>query len=105
MNTNREFFETPNTEGTVILADDEFFNQQSMYLKFKELDIKHRLQLCQNGREVISLINEEVEKAKNKIAANEIQQKFVQPISLLLLDINMPIVNGLEVCKKVKTIY
>ena len=36
-----------------MLADDEFFNQQSMHLKFTEMNIKHRLQLFQNGKEVL----------------------------------------------------
>ena len=64
---NQEFLAFPNTDGVIMLADDEFFCQQSIYLKLKEMDMQHRLEICHNGKEVVSRVNKYAEQAKNKI--------------------------------------
>ena len=46
-----------------------------------------------------------LQETRNTLDGQDSSRPYVQPIALLLLDINMPIMTGLEVCSKVKEIY
>ena len=49
-----------------------------------------------NGQEVIDYFDKLFQDINKKT------QRPIQPVSLLLLDINMPILDGMETCKRVK---
>ena len=36
---------------------------------------------------------------------NPVDPSIVQPVALLILDVNLPVITGLDVCSKVKEIY
>ena len=82
--------------GDVVYADDQFVNQHMMKTHFKDLGIEDRLIMFTNGHEV-------VEHFKGILNAEESQKSIRrQPIPLLLLDVNMPVLNGLETLIQVK---
>lgn len=77
---------TPEQKITVVIADDHtlFINGLRMLLQTEaDIDI---IGIAANGREALSFLEK-------------------QTPQLLLLDINMPGINGFEVLKKVKSIY
>ena len=82
----------------IIYADDQYANQQSIEMNLKDLNISDRLLLLSNGLEVI----QKIDNILQRIEHAEIQQQAIQPITLLLLDINMPIMTGYEVLTHVK---
>ena len=64
-----------------------------MEMNFKDLEISDNLLVFSNGQEVL----DNIESLLLTLDAKEVTQESIQPISLLLLDINMPIMNGFEV--------
>ena len=50
-----------------------------------------------NGQDALNHISD--------VLSNIYRDFHIQPISLLLLDINMPIINGLECAQQVKQLY
>ena len=72
-------------------------------MSVQDLGITERLVIFQNGLEVIDFLNKLLNKeTQEKLDEN---QDFYQPVSLVLLDINMPIMNGLEALKQIKEQY
>ena len=75
----------------------------SVKRNFEELEIADKLVTFRNGQDVIDYIGE--------ILKNECDEALrdgettIQPITLLLLDINMPILDGFETLKKAKDLY
>ena len=66
-----------------------------MKVKFQELGIEDKLVLFSNGKEVVeyfmTILNDST--------------TTVQPVSLLLLDINMPIYDGIQAIRLIKESY
>ena len=67
---------------------------------FEELGISDKLVTFSNGQDVI----DHIEKILSGVI-NEDDQVPCQPIALLLLDINMPILDGFETLKKAKELF
>lgn len=66
-------------------------------MTFEDVGLTKRLVMFQNGQEVLEFIDryqESIEMSDQNIVQ--------QPISLLLLDINMPVLNGLQTLPLVK---
>ena len=72
-----------------------------MKLHFKEIMKTERLEIFSDGEETISYFKDLLN-LLNRIGDCE---KTMQPVSLLLLDINMPLVNGIDTLKAIKEIY
>ena len=88
--------------GKILYADDQYVNQQSIKRHCEELDIANQLTLFNNGQEVI----EHLEDILVAVQTFEIDQNQpIQPVKLLLLDINMPIMNGFDTLIGVQTLY
>ena len=86
-------------ERIVVYADDQFINRKLMLVQWKELKRGESLVDFHNGQEIVDYF----EWTLNQIS--EIRNRVVQPVSLLLLDINMPILNGYDTLKKVKQLF
>ena len=70
-----------------------------MRMNFQDVGLEDKLLIMSNGKEVVDYIDRIFE----SIADNtEEEETPYQPVSLLLLDINMPIMDGLETLKLVK---
>lgn len=80
------------SEGLILLADDQFVTCQQIKMHFRDLGIQDKLVLSITGKEVIDFLD---------IVLNNMAETngLIQPISLILLDINMPIMDGLECLK------
>ena len=68
-------------------------------MKFYDISLSMNLKIFSNGQEVIENLDSQLQELELKENEN---QKTVQPVSLLLLDINMPILNGLDTVVLVK---
>ena len=60
-----------------MLADDQLINQQSMLYKLQEINQDHRLEIFQNGEEVLVRINEILKETKRQINCEEITESIV----------------------------
>ena len=89
---------SPNAR-SFVYADDQFINRKLILVQFKDLGIKECLVDFANGQEVVGYFT------KILLQLPEERQQVVQPVSLLLLDINMPVLNGYETLKKVKQLF
>ena len=65
-------------------------------MKFRELGIEDKLVVFANGKEVVEYFG-------SILQDSEIDT--VQPVSLLILDINMPIYNGMKALTLIKEMY
>ena len=68
-----------------------------MLLNFSDLEIEEKLNIYQNGADVVKFF-------QWVIMDPEVDDE-IQPVSLLLLDINMPIMHGLECSEKINQMY
>ena len=84
----------------IIYADDEYINQQTMVTNLKEIGIDEKLTLFHNGQEVVDYFQELL-----RLHSNESNDVQTQPIALLFLDINMPLVDGFETSARVKQLF
>ena len=71
-----------------------------MKMVFKELGIQDRLITFSNGKDIVDYIDNALsEVIKN---AQTSSQRPIWPVSLVLLDINMPTQNGIQTLKIIK---
>ena len=70
-----------------------------------DLGLADRVVILSNGGEALSFFESFFECLKNNDSKRNTTSNHYQPISLLMLDINMPIMTGMEVCKAVKQFY
>ena len=68
-----------------------------MLLNFSDLDIEEKLNIYQNGADVVKFFQWAIMDTEH--------ENNIQPVSLVLLDINMPIMHGLECSEKINKIY
>ena len=73
-------------EGAIIVADDELFSQSIVVRQVKEMGADNILR-ASDGRECIQLL----------------ENDFNKEVSLIVLDINMPKMNGLQVLKMIRS--
>ena len=98
-----------NRQGQVIVIDDESFTLEIMRMQFERLELdEKRLWLFQDAniglnhfKKILDrlILPEEAEDRTLNVKIN------IQPVSFLILDIDMPIVSGLEICSKIKALY
>ena len=86
-----------NETGLILYADDQYVNRQAIKMTFEDVGLSKRLVMFQNGQEVLEFL----ERYQDNHEQSD-QNVVYQPISLLLLDINMPVLNGLQTLPLVK---
>jgi len=90
--------EGKNDTSLILYADDQYVNHEALRMNLQDIGVASRLVTFANGQEVVDYFCTLLEDLK----------KAPEPhirISLLLLDINMPILNGFETCRKVKELF
>ena len=83
-----------------MFADDQFVIRQIMQVFFDEIGVLDRVVFCKNGEEVVEYFQRFFDEIETETAQIDIQM-CVRPITLLLMDINMPFKSGLEAKKEV----
>ena len=73
-------------------------------MNFEDMDLDCNLILFQDGLETINYFNQLLEDLQTELTSGQISTRkgALQPVSLLLLDVNMPILNGIQVLMQVK---
>ena len=89
-------------EGKIIYADDQVINQKLLQLSMKEAGVADRLSMFGDGKETIDYFKELLD---NILHDPDQVPDIIQPVSLLLLDINMPGISGIEATKQVKRLF
>ena len=84
----------------ILYADDHHGSQMLLSMTLDELGLSKRLTLFSNGFEVVEYIEEMLKSIS--VSPDVVSE---QPVSLLILDLNMPIMHGLEASQKVKELY
>ena len=87
-------------DGRILYADDNHGSRLLLSMALDELGLAKRLSLFSNGKEVVNFF-EEMLKGDN-VDPDVGSEK---PVSLLILDVNMPIMHGLQASQKVKELY
>lgn len=83
-----------------MIADDSALNTELMRKQFKNHGYEDFTFYCQNGLELLNLTKEIVTK-------DLLRCKYfpVMPISLIIIDINMPVKDGLTAMSEIKEFY
>ena len=71
-----------------------------MKLNFNELDKPDKLEIFSDGKETVEFFDNLLNQFKED--SRDSPSTTLQPVSLLLLDINMPLVNGIDALKQIK---
>ena len=66
LNVNISSYSAPNAKGSIIVADDQFVNQQGILLNFKDIGIEDRLELFSNGGETLNFFEKLFQDIKDK---------------------------------------
>ena len=73
-------------------------------MNFGELGIEEKLKIFSDGRRVVDYISEVIDDLDS--SSGGVATKWpVQPVTLLLLDVNMPILTGMEAMKMIRDKY
>ena len=75
-----------------------------MKINFSEVGIVNKLLIFTNGQDAVDHFDKILANLENDMDERG-DQETVQPVKLLLLDINMPIVSGMEALKQIKEKY
>ena len=99
MNANKRVYSSPNN-GTIVVVDDQYVSLQSVMLKVEDLGITNKLVMLSNGQEACDFFEGALKETEN--LGNSASE---QPVCLLLIDINMPIMTGMEAVKIIRHRY
>ena len=97
-------FEKGIIEGKIVFADELVLNHRTMETQMKQLGKHYNLMLCKNGLETIEYFDKMLSDVASK-GPNTFEESCQQPVSLLLIDINISKYTGMEVLKIVKEKY
>ena len=79
-------------------ADDQFICRQALQMTLlSAIPLQDRFKFFTNGQQVVQAVENILD------STDPTQTK--QPISLIILDINMPIMDGMQTAKRVKQLY
>ena len=73
-------------------------------MNLEDMDIAYNLIMFQDGLEAVNYFNQLLEDLQTELKFDKNPHKngVIQPVSLLILDVNMPILNGIQVLMQVK---
>ena len=75
-----------------------------MKKQFQNLNLEDRLNLFIDGQSTLNYFENLLVEPLTQFR-NPFDPSIAQPVALLILDVNLPVITGLEVCSKVKEIY
>ena len=84
----------------ILYADDQYVTQQQFMLNFNEIGISNKVAMFSDGKALTDYIDQVLNDLD--LSDHVAGQRPLWPISLILLDINMPIMNGFDTMKLVK---
>ena len=84
------------------MADDQAINLEVMKSSLKEFNLLKKCSFAINGQEAVDQVTRTIDSLEDSILDSS---KPFRPVELMILDLQMPILNGLDVIKKVKQIY
>ena len=87
-------------EGHIIVAEDQKINLEALQMNINNLGIDSKIEYCIDGRETLQVALEILEEALSAPPSGR-----VRPISLMLLDLQMPFKTGIEVVKEMRKFY
>lgn len=90
----------PNTNGQVLFADEKLTDHRLMESYFTRLQMQQNLTIHATGKETLESIDEALSKVEQDARTGS--RSFVQPIPLIILDVDLPINNGFEVTALIK---
>ena len=102
MLNSHDLLKNVGNEGKIIYADDQVINQKLLQLSMQEAGVANRLSMFGDGKETIDHFNQLLDNILND---PDKVPEVIQPVSLLLLDINMPGISGIEATKQVKRLF
>ena len=92
-----------NDTGCILYADDQFINRQFLQHTLSMLQLNERFHTYPNGQMVLNAFDRILDIFASFSEADEADQpQIVQPVSILFLDINMPVLDGLETARLIK---
>ena len=90
-------FQEDQDAGNIVFADDQFVNQQFVQMSFNDIGLQSKLKIFSNGMETVEYFT--------NVLSQSGMFEIKQPISLLILDLNMPVLNGYDCAKQIKQLY
>ena len=69
----------------IVIAEDDFDDSEVIFESFQKHPLFHKIEIVKNGKELLDYLNDDEKENPD----------------LVLTDLNMPIVNGLEVLKEI----
>ncbi len=84
----------------IIVANDQYIQVADLKCKFDKAGLGAFTEYCIDG-------NEAVEKTISLVNSALLKEKFfpIQPVSLLILDVNMPRKNGMQALEEIQNFY
>ena len=86
----------------ILIAEDQLVNIEVMRMHLDDMGLTSRSEFCFNGREALQLAEQKLNEAVG--LAGSTQQR-IKPISLMLLDFQMPVMNGIDLYHQVKAMF
>ena len=84
------------------MADDQAINLEVMKSSLKEFNLLKKCSFAINGQEAVDQVTRTIDSLEDSILDSS---KPFRPVELMILDLQMPVLNGLDAIKKVKQIY
>lgn len=66
LNNISHLYSQPNTHGQIVLVDDQYVSQQSIYYFFNDLGLSDRLHMFSNGKEAVMYFDRLLEKCQKQ---------------------------------------
>ena len=84
------------------MADDQAINLEVMKSSLKEFNLLKKCSFAINGQEAVDQVTRTIDSLGDSIFDSS---KPFRPVELMILDLQMQVLNGLDAIKKVKQIY
>ena len=86
-----------------MVADDQYVNTQSMRFALTDLGVADRAVFFSNGQQLVEYAQHLLDESLSQQHSEP--HNPIQPISLVLLDVNMPILSGMETLVKLTEMF
>lgn len=91
-------------QGKIIIAEDQLINVTVLKQQLQAMNLLDQCIFCFDGAEAFDVCVDTIKEAVSK-CADRSHVEFVKPIALLMLDFQMPKMNGIQLLEKLKLFY